>query len=268
VKGAGSNAIGLGLLLGTFILLAGCSTGSTRNEMEDSTGALGQTQSANAGAEDVYVKLAVAYMRNGQMDIALQQAKRAISIDPNSTSAHNVIALIYSRLGENELAAQHYRRGIEAQPRDPYIRNAYGTFLCQQGRYQEAEQEFVNALKNPLYRTPEMAYSNAAICTSKQGNWERSEAYLRKALQYNPVFPPALLQMAKLSLTRGDYSGARTFLQRYAAVAPHNAESLWIGIQTERALGDKDGAASYLLKLKSGFPNSPELQLAREPYVR
>ncbi|MCB1752133.1 MAG: type IV pilus biogenesis/stability protein PilW [Gammaproteobacteria bacterium] len=255
---AGIPAFVLGALL-----LGGCTTGTTRPDEQDSTGSLGQVEQPNEGAGDIYVNLAVAYMQNGQMDIALQQARKAIEVDPRSTGAHNAIALIYARLGEPGLAERHYRIGIELAPRNPYIHNAYGTFLCQQRRYEEAEQEFVNALKNPLYRTPELAYTNAAVCT-RQRSPERSDAYLLKALQTNPVFPPALLQMAKLSLTRRDFESARNYLQRFNAVAPHSAESLWIGIQTERALGDKDRAASYQLQLRSGFPDSPEAQLARE----
>ncbi|MCB1869796.1 MAG: type IV pilus biogenesis/stability protein PilW [Gammaproteobacteria bacterium] len=269
MKTATIYSVGLGLMLGFALFLGGCaSTGGNRTDMEDSTGALGRSEQPNEGAGDIYVKLAVAYMQNGQMDVALRQAKKALKVEPGSTGAHNAIALIYSRLGENGLAEHHYRTGIEAEPRNPYIHNAYGTFLCQQGRYQEAEQEFVSALKNPLYQTPELAYTNAAVCTALQGSPERSEAYLRKALQTNPGFAPALLQMAKHSVAHGDFQNARLFLQRFAAVTPHNAESLWIAIQTERALGDQDRAASYLLQLKSGFPDSPEAQLARESGVR
>ena len=269
MKTAAPATGGLVPLLGILLLLGGCaSTGDPHADFEDSTGSLGDSAQPNTGAGDIYVKLAVAYFQNGQMNVALQQAKKAVRIDPGSTDAHNTIALIYARLGELGLADHHFRTGIEADPRNPNIHNAYGAFLCQQGRYEEAEQEFVNALKNPLYQTPELAYTNAAVCTSRQGSEARSEAYLRKALQTNPVFAPALLQMAKLSLTQGDLGNARNYLQRFAGVAPHNAESLWVGIQIERALGDLDRAASYLLQLRSGFPDSPEARLAREPEVR
>ena len=74
--------------------------------------------------------------------------------------------------------------------------------------------------------------------------------------------------MAKLNLERGDFSGAQYYLKRFAAASPHNAESLWIGIQTERALGDQNRAASYLLKLNSSFPNSVEARLALESEAR
>ena len=256
------------LLCSVALLSTGCETAGTRGELEDSTGALGRGESAKGRSSDIYVKLAIAYMRNGQMDVALQQAKKAVSIDPDSTGAHNAIALIYSRLGEMELAERHYRRGIEAEPRNPYIRNAFGTFLCQQGRYDEAEQEFVNALKNPLYRTPELAYTNAGACNFLQGSLVRAEAYLRKALQASPTFPQALVKMAKVKLQAGEYTAARGFLERYRAAARHTAESLWIGLQVERALGDSDQAASYMLQLKSGFPDAVETRLAIESEVR
>ena len=48
------------------------------------------------------------------------------------------------------------------------------------------------------------------------------------------------------------------YLQRFAGSGTAQCRILWIAIQIERALGDLDRAASYLLQLKSGFPDSPE----------
>ena len=51
---------------------------------------------------------------------------------------------------------------------------------------------------------------------------------------------------------------ARAYLQRYAEVAQHTAESLWLGVRTENQLGDKDQMASYGLKLRAKFPDSEQ----------
>lgn len=247
------------LLLPAF-LLGGCA-GTGGGNMEDNTGDLGKNEQQRTGAGDVYVKLAVAYMRAGKLDVALQQAKKAITLDPGNGDALDVLALIYDRLGEVQLAEHYFKRGMAAEPNNSFIHNAYGAFLCRQARNQEAMREFDKALRNPLYPTPEVALTNAGICSGNMGDRSQSETYLRAALRKNPQFSLALLEMAKLSLAKTDYLTARAYLQRYAAVAPHSAESLWVGIQVEHRLGDRDAVASYALKLRSNFPESREAQL-------
>ena len=249
----------------TVFLISGCTANKTRPDLQDSTGDLGQvTESPNKGASDIYVQLAVAYLGQGQMNVALKQAKKAVEIDPTNVDARNVIALVYDRLGESSQAETHFKAGIRAQPKDPYIRNAYGTMLCRQNRYKEADVQFQAALKNPLYQTPEVALTNAGICDLARNDPVQAEVYLRRALQRNPLYSTALIEMAKLSYENGELLSSRAYLQRYLEVASHTPATLLLGVKFETQLGDKDKVASYSLMLRNQFPDSQELQLLRD----
>ena len=239
-------------------LLAGCSGGMSRPDMEDNTGNMGRENPANSGAGEVYAQLAVAYLRNGQTAIALQQAKKSLEVEPGNASGHNIIAVIYTRLREYKLAEHHFLEGLDAQPKNSYLRNAYGTFLCDRQRYKEAGEQFRLALENPLNQSPEVALTNAGICERLSGDQTKAEEYLAQALRANPIFPMALLEMAEIKLRKEEYLSARAYLQRYLEVANHTPASLWIGIRTERMLGDQDAVASYALNLRNNFPDSRE----------
>ena len=252
------------LLLALFLIqffLSACTPDTTRED--DETGHLGQQAEAPSAGE-VYVKLAVAYMREGQFGIALQKAKRGLEVDPLNPRAHNVIALLYERLGRRVQAEEHYEQALRLDSEDPYTRNAYGSFLCAQKQFNEANQQFEEALRNPLYQTPEVALTNAGICADRSENPEKAESYFRRALQANPKFPTALLRMATISYDKGNYLSTRGYLQRYLEVAPHTAETLWLGIRTERELGDLDALASYELLLRAEFPDSEEMRMFEE----
>ncbi|PLY15617.1 MAG: type IV pilus biogenesis/stability protein PilW [Sedimenticola sp.] len=253
------------VLFASISLLMACETGMVKTDglQDDSTGGFGRDDQRK-GAGDVYVKMAVAYMEDGQIDVALQKARQALSVEPGNAQAHNVIALLFDRLGEDALAERHFNRGMEIQPRNSYLLNAFGTFMCNRQRYTEADELFQKALSNPLYKTPEVALTNAGICSGRIPDIERSETYLRRALEKNPRFAPALIQMGQVSFTAGKYLSARAYLQRYLEVAPHTAASLWLGVRTERELGDRDSEASYSLSLRNNFPDSNEAKLLME----
>ncbi|TVT57386.1 MAG: type IV pilus biogenesis/stability protein PilW [Sedimenticola thiotaurini] len=230
--------------------------------MTDSTGQFGVN--TRTGAGDVYVKLAIAYMREGHLDVALQKANQGLELEPTNAEGHNVIALLYDRLGEKGLAEDHFKRSLKIDPKNSYVLNAYATFLCQKEHYEDADRYFLKALENPLYKTPEVALTNAGICAERSNDLGKAEAYLRRALNYNPKFPTALMQMSRISFKAGENLSSRAYLQRYLEQARPNAASLWLGIQNERILGNQDAVSSYTLMLKNGFPDSNEVQLLKD----
>jgi type IV pilus assembly protein PilF len=248
------RAPGLALVLAAGLLLAGCGKLSTRSD--DATGALG-TDSPSSPA-DVYVALAGEYYARGQMDVALQRANQALDEDSKNAKAHLVTALIYQRLGETAKAEDHFKRAVELDPKDPTVRNALGAYYCSRKNYAAADEEFRQALANPLYATPWTARSNAGICAKASGDRAKAQTYFRQALDANPNFGPALLALAELDLAQGDARSASTLLARYFKTSPPTAQSLALGVRVERQLGNKKAAATYAAILKQRFPNTPE----------
>jgi type IV pilus assembly protein PilF len=222
------------------------------------------TSESSNGKADVYIKLAVGYMQEGHLGMAMQKIKKGIEVDPNNGQAHNILALIYQRIGEKDLAEEHFETAAGLEPRNPYIRNAYGSFLCLQQQYDDADEQYNKALENPLYQTPEVALTNAGTCARKGGDLKRAEEYFRRALQRNPNFPAALYQMAELSYNQGEAARAQQYLERYQRVAKHTPGSLWLAIRVARKLGDRDRAASHEMLLQGNFPDSQEAKLLRE----
>ena len=223
----------------------------------DATGQLGSPTSQQSPA-DIYIDLSGAYLREGQLTNALLNANKAVMADSDSSNAYYMLALVRQRLGELGPAEEAFRESVALDGHNPLALNAYGSFLCEQKRYKEADDYFRRALGNPLYATPWLAWHNAGWCKETAGDITGAEIDYRAALRTNPRFAPSLLGMAKISYNGGNYLSARAYLQRYAEVAPHNAESLWLGVLTEKQLGDQDQMATYSLKLRAKFPDSEE----------
>jgi type IV pilus assembly protein PilF len=119
-------------------------------------------------------------------------------------------------------------------------------------------------LENPVYPRRDQVFENIGLCLERKGDTEQAEVYLRKGLELNSRAPKSLLAMARLSFADEGYLPTRAYLQRYAEVARHTPESLWLGIRVERILGDKNALSSYGLSLKGNFPDAPETKLYLE----
>jgi type IV pilus assembly protein PilF len=132
------------------------------------------------------------------------------------------------------------------------------------GRYDDALDEIKLAYENPFYESPYLAFTNAGTCLLKKGDYMQAEQMLRKALRDQPKFADALLSMAEIGVNTEKYLMARAYIQRYHAVADTSAESLWIQIQAEKALGSQDHYLKYAKQLLRQYPDSDEAGMLEE----
>lgn len=210
------------------------------------------------------VQLGVAYMQQDDLETALMKLEKALEQDPKLPSAHHSIAILYERLGKKEFAEKYYRTTLRLDPDEAKAHNNYGRFLCVNGHYARAEEHFIKAAGNPLYADIAGALTNAGICAMRIPDPGKAEQFFRQALAHDPEYPRALLQMAGVSLSADNYLNARAYLERFKGVARHDAESLWLGVRIEDALGDGNAASSYALLLKNQFPDTRQARALKE----
>ena len=238
----------------TLVTLAACaSSGGSDGRASDEDAAI-----AN-------MNLGAGYLRQGNVELAIERLRRALAQDPELVLAHSTIAFAYDQVGSFEEAETHFRRATELDNQDGAAANAYAAFLCNRGnRWAEAEPYFRRATQDLDYQTPEVAMTNAGVCARDAGDLQKSEEYFRAALTRNPRYPDALSNMVELSYQRADYLQTRAFTQRYLAVRPATASVLWMCYNAERALNNASAAETCATQLRSGFPGSPELAQLNE----
>jgi type IV pilus assembly protein PilF len=220
-------------------------------------------QTISQARAKVHTELAAQYYERAQLGIAMEELGKALKSEPDYAPAYNVRGLINMALREDRQAEEDFQRSLRLDSSDSDAHNNYGWFLCQRGKTQESIKQFMTALKNPLYATPEKSYLNAGVCSAKGGNAKDAEEFLQKALILRPNMPEALLELARLSFDSGDSAGAKSYFLRFAQNkdTPLSAESLWLAVRIERKMGDKNSEESYALQLRKRFPESRETQL-------
>jgi type IV pilus assembly protein PilF len=234
---------------------------------ENERRARGSYKSRSEWATEVAIanlNLGVEYMRQGNYEMALEKLNRAKMARNDYAPIHNALGLVYQQIGETEAAEINFMRAIKLEPTDSASLNNYGLFLCQNQRFDEADEYFLKAANNPLYSTPELAITNAGTCALSDGQFDKADNYFREALKRNPRVAPALIQMAELSYEQGKYLPARGYLQRYLELTKHTPKSLWLGIRIESELGDNNAVSSYALLLRNNYPDTKEATLLKE----
>jgi type IV pilus assembly protein PilF len=209
---------------------------------------------------DLYAALAGEYYKLGQLDVALQQANKAIAADQQNPRGYYMIGLIHERTGQSALAEANFKQALERAPRNSDVLNAYGNFFCTQRRFPEAQVQFAKAIENPLYGTPWIAMTNAGTCAASAGNEKQAEADYRRALGINPQFGPALMKLAELELKRDNATGAKALLDRYFKANAPEPQVLLLAVRTERALSNAKAAATYEQLLRQRYPDAPEIR--------
>jgi type IV pilus assembly protein PilF len=262
----------LGAALSVWILsLAACTTsGVEPGSPEDNARSVGsvlpssQEESIDRQRARIRLELAGNYYQKGNYNVALEELRQSLLVDPNYPAAYGLLGLVYMDLGETQKAGDSFLRGLKLAPTDPDLNNSYGWYLCQNKQERGAIAYFERASKNPLYSTPGKPLHNAGICLRKIGELKAAEAYLLQAFRVDPGSPIAMFNLAEIYLQAKDVEKARFYSQRLVGTYEANAQMLWLALRVERLRGNREGELSLGSRLKRLFPASPEASLLEQ----
>jgi type IV pilus assembly protein PilF len=240
-------------------LLAGCAAPPGGGDREI------RTDSDQTNAEKrarVRLELAAAYFARGQANTALDEIKLALAAKPDLPEAFNLRGLVYAGLGESQLAEQSFQRALQLNPRDGDTLHNFGWYLCQQRRFDAADQQFTAAMAAPQYTEGPRTLLARGLCQARAGRWQEAERSLGRSFELDPSNPAAAFAYSEVLYRRGDYERARFYVRRLnGQVEQSNAQSLWLAARIERRLGNMPGVEDFARQLRDRFPDSPEARL-------
>jgi type IV pilus assembly protein PilF len=228
------------------LLLVACSSNSKR-----------QTEKTHEAA--VYnVQLGLAYMNQGNLELAKDKLDRAFAQDPDNPDVRSARATLFARLNQKDKADEEFRAALRLAPHDPRMVNNYAVYLCQNGRYDEGVKRFLEAAHNALYPTPEAAYTNAGVCLRAAKRDDEARVNFLRALQLKPNFAEAQFQLANLQFDHGEFAPARAGIDNFIGTYNATADLLLLGVRIARAQGDRLAAQRYARKLQLDFPGTDQ----------
>jgi Flp pilus assembly protein TadD len=175
----------------------------------------------------VYVALAEMHERNGNIEEAETQLRKALAVDPNHLGAlmayahledrqrnflaatryyqralkkhsknatvHNDLGLCYHRHGKLEEAAKALRTAVELEPHKKLYRGNLAAVLVDQSKTNEALAQLVEAHGQPV------GHYNLAYLLVQKKDMAGALAHFQRAAQLDPAFTPAHQWVAQLS---------------------------------------------------------------------
>ena len=215
-------------------------------------------------AANLNYQLGARYYRNGKYDLARDRLLYSIELESKNPVAHSTLALTYEALDNLRLATESYETAVKMAPRNFDVLNTYAVFLCRQGDFDAAIDNFDRAIAVTENDNSEITLTNAGVCLSQKPDLVKAEEYFREALKNKTNYGDALLQLCLMKQSTGEYLAARAFLQRYLSSNLPSAGVLYLGMQIEVELGDERARTDYSNRLLREFPQSTEARKVLE----
>jgi len=123
------------------------------------------------------LSLASAYYEQNQNDVAQQEVRAALQIDPNYADAYSLLGLIHQRVNAPVLAQQSFEQALQLASQPPVrtaelgaIQHNYGWFLCEQNRFAQAQTQFDRAFLHPGYVSADKTNKAIEFCKKRATN--------------------------------------------------------------------------------------------------
>lgn len=167
--------------------------------------------------------LGVSYLERGDTAQAKFNLEKALETDDSLPEVHNALAYYYQIVGEDDQAEAAYQQSLRRDSDNADTRNNFGAFLCQRGKYAQAEQQLLDATKIAGYIRVADSYENLALCARSQQKFEQYQQYLQQGLRHNGNKVTLLYHMAVLHYAKNELPAAQRYqqkLQQLGQVSP------------------------------------------------
>ncbi|KAI1178610.1 mitochondrial precursor protein [Nemania sp. FL0916] len=194
--------------------------GNRDKAAEDIEAALKQ----NADDPDIYYHRAQLHFIHGEWQNAAKDYQKSIDLDNAFIFSHIQLGVTQYKMGSVASSMATFRRCIKNFNRVPDVYNYYGELLLDQGKYDEAIQQFDTAMDmekqtKPMSMNVLPLINKALTLFQQRSEFTEAEQLCEKALIIDPECDIAVATMAQLLLHQGKITDALRYFERAAEQA-------------------------------------------------
>lgn len=204
--------------------------------------------------------LVVICLQTGRADKAEQYLQTLVKTNPAEPLYCDRLATLLERRGKSDEAIACYQRLLRSQPALNNSRYNLARLLKRAGHEVEALRVYEECLKRGIEQ-PEDVHTNISVIHSNQHRHEQARQSLQNALAVNPLYLPALFNLALLYEEEGDWLQARSLYAQILKQEPRHAGALSHIAQGEKVL---DPVAPVIRQMKRVLRQEGLAELDRE----
>lgn len=143
------------------------------------------------------VQLGYAYFLKGDYDDAIKEYKTAVSLDKNYFDGYLNLSIVYDRQDRTDEALQNAIKATEISPRDYKGHLMKGISYRKLKMYDDANEALAEADRFKPGNT-DVIFEIGKVA-ELQGKKKEAEAIYKEALEYDPLYKPALEALDRLA---------------------------------------------------------------------
>lgn len=210
---------------------------------------------------DAARNLGEAHLREGNTSLALSELLKAQKLNPDDPIVHNDLGLVYTSKERLDIAVQQFEKALQLKPDYAVAKNNLGSAYLALEQWDEAIPVLEDVTGDMLYATPHFPLANLGWAYYNKGDYKKALTYLNKALDLQPGFFIAELNLGRTYLATGRLYDARSMFESLAQNNPKNPALLLEMGRTYRLLGNYNDA---ILALKGAIEYSEDSELSLE----
>lgn len=206
-----------------LVLLA--NSASTTNELAATRKRIEALAAANPQNSAIHLALGVLAQKGGDLAGAEKFYQQAVALEPKSSKNNFALANVCLAQNNTNKAETYYKAAIESAPLKSVERLGYAEFLMRTGRYAEAKA----LLEQTTTKAPEFVagWNMLTQVAAAQNDPEKAAEYIKHALAQDPANRDALLNQARVTLSKRDYKSAMAELQKLTEEHPRDYQILY-----------------------------------------
>jgi tetratricopeptide (TPR) repeat protein len=179
-------------------------------------------QITKLAVSDLFNFLALSLKRLNQIDDALVNYGKAISVDPTNEIPYNNRGILLMNKGENDLALQDFNKSIELNPSYaiPYCNR--GLIKQRKGLRKEAENDFKKAIKND--RKFAEPHNNLAILYHEDKRYKEAIKSYKAAIKLNKKYTIAYFNLGAVYSQVKAYIRSSYYIRKAYKMEPNNPQ--------------------------------------------
>lgn len=164
----------------------------------------------------VRLRLSAEYVRAGLVSEAIEMGESAVHFNPKSHEARMLLGGLYTGVKLYDQAIEQFEKAYSLEPSNEEPAIFQGAIMAEKGNLKESFAFFKKLeAKKSFQAKDKVQYYLGKVNHEMNGPVAKTEAYLKKALEFNPAYRDAALTLAQMQLDRSASKAFEHTLQNY-----------------------------------------------------